>query len=81
MRNSLISLMTRMIRVTLVALVVFAMSIDFPVVSKSLPYFIRGYQIQPHSGNIVTVDMISNQKKKLLRYPSITILASTISIV
>lgn len=68
-----------MIRVTLLERVVLAMSVVLPVVRRAEPYCMIGYQIQPQSGSMVMVETTSNQKKKLLKYPSIAIPARMIS--
>ena len=77
--KSRISLIMRIIRVTRLALVVFAMSVVRFVFSKIVPCCVMAYQIQPQSGIMVIVDTISSQKKKLLKYPSIETQASKIS--
>lgn len=56
-----------MILVTLLERVVFAISAVLPVVRRALPYCMIGYQIHPQSGIMVTVEMMSSQKKKLLK--------------
>jgi hypothetical protein len=71
-----------MILITLVileALVVFAR--EAVLLAPPLePLDMIGFQIQPQSVIIVTVEIISSQKKKDKKYPSLTIHATIISV-